>query len=650
MSYGKMKSINKHIFSCPLPTLPVLCLCLSLMMLPQTSCAPTTPKSTHNITVTVPEGTQSHGDLNLLCTPTKWTDIAVFFFANYVAHAATIKSLPGEPALITLQVLVSALCLPVYGVLKGVRAIRQRAVLSSTPLGTAAKAGALCVVVRTAEWVPQRGDVACVSRFQFPDKYTRDVVLKRHPTWSLSKFYYILNDLLWRSSTLNSILDHIDHKYAEYVRGEHSSNAQPPINREEVRELPQLYIEKNSIHLIPSNSIFKSTGRKVHGICCFPHGYALAILPPRAQTRELFKDKRDELEIPYISSWRQRLKDGLLKILRHSRDGRLATADVIELRVPGSQDNDHSNSDLRPEIVLSSNYNVPKGLIAIFQALYASATLYQTRDDQIQRYGCAAFGLTVAPYLVMSIINLLGTILTPDYPCVYLVRSEIMDEASRREGAKFEGMVATLISEPVTARKHVEFCIDEDNRMFIRGPRESISQRGLHDADDAVIREVVKPDTCHGNRNETLRINEFMMHLYMSCYPVLQSIPNMVRHPTVCISDGLGLRDGNLILEQPNLVDLYAGLIVGSIPIAINGVLSHFRAGQSTLAQRVWTMTWLAIGLAFGLLLGPIADDAMMVGSLPLVAYFAPAIGGFVVVAQMLMSYGRCIEIGKGNF
>ena len=189
---------------------------------------------------------------------------------------------------------------------------------------------------------------------------------------------------------------------------------------------------------------------------------------------EIRKDKRDEMEIPRISSCYQRLKDAI-KTRRYTRDVRLATENGIELRIPRSQDNDPSNPDLRPGIELSSNYNLPKGLIAIFQTLFASATLYQTRGDQIQRYGYAAFGSTVAPYLVMSIINLWGTILTPDYPCVYLVRSEIMDEASRREGANFEGIVAKLISEPVTVGKSVEFYIEEDSRMFIRGPRESVS-------------------------------------------------------------------------------------------------------------------------------------------------------------------------------
>jgi hypothetical protein len=39
-----------------------------------------------NITISVPEGTSDHGNPNLLCTPTKWLDVLVFFFANYLAH------------------------------------------------------------------------------------------------------------------------------------------------------------------------------------------------------------------------------------------------------------------------------------------------------------------------------------------------------------------------------------------------------------------------------------------------------------------------------------------------------------------------------------------------------------------------------------
>lgn len=97
-------------------------------------------------------------------------------------------------------------------------------------------------------------------------------------------------------------------------------------------------------------------------------------------------------------------------------------------------------------VEISSSYSLEKALVAIFQALYASATLYESRGDQIECYGYAAFGLTVAPYLVMSIINLAGNMLTPKYPSVFMVNFEIMQKTARRDDAQFNGMVGVLKS------------------------------------------------------------------------------------------------------------------------------------------------------------------------------------------------------------
>ena len=534
-----MDSIKKHIISCRLFTLPLLCLCLSLVTLPRTSCAPTTPKPTQNITVTVPEGTQSHGNPDLLCTPTRWTDVAIFFFANYVAHAVTTKSLPGEPALAILQAQVTALMFPLLGMLRGIESIRQRAILSDTPLETAAKAEALCVVIRTPEWLPQRGDVACVKEIKFP-RQTRP-------------------------------------------------GAQSRIDGREALGTPFLRIEWTWKCFLPSNSIADSEGRKVHGICCLPHGYALAILPPGAQISEICKDKREEP---------------------------------------------------RPRIELSSNYNLPKCVIAIFQTLYASATLYQTRGDQIQRYGYAAFGLTVAPYLLMSIVNLLSTMLTPDYPCLYLVRSEVMDEAARREGAKFEGMVGTLKSDPRRVWHYVEFTMDEYDRIFVRSPRESISQRGLYDATDVVQTQIYRFCVILPENPRRLGVQERSQDLQPQ--ERLQDLqPSLVINSE---SPGFSNLPSPSIL---NAVITFAGPIIGLLPIAILGGLSHFNAGHSTIAQRVWTMTWLVFGWYIGLQLH--TKKIIRREPYTVVIYAAPAIGGFVVVGQMLRSYGSCIEIGGAN-
>ena len=240
--------------------------------------------------------------------------------------------------------------------------------------------------------------------------------------------------------------------------------------------------------------------------------------------------------------------------------------------------------------------------------------------------------------------------LPPDYPCLYLV---IMDEAARREGAKFEGRVATLRSDPRKVWHYVEFTIDEYGKIFIRSPRESISQRGLHDATDVVQLEIyslyaILPRSLrewHRARQRERR---------RAAYPDSRSY--------VVVSESPGFGDDLPLRMTLDRITYFAGLIIGLSPIAINGGLSHFNAGHSTIAQRVWTMTWLAFGCYIGIITDLTANGLLafnfgaitrILGSLNelLVSaiYSAPAIGGFVVVAQMLMSYGRCVEIDGVN-
>jgi hypothetical protein len=72
-----------------------------------------------NITLAVPDGTSTHGEPNLLCTPTQWTDIIFFFLGNYVAHAATAITLPGERWQVAVATAAGALFFPTSGVFRG---------------------------------------------------------------------------------------------------------------------------------------------------------------------------------------------------------------------------------------------------------------------------------------------------------------------------------------------------------------------------------------------------------------------------------------------------------------------------------------------------------------------------------------------------
>jgi hypothetical protein len=141
--------------------------------------------------------------------------------------------------------------------------------------------------------------------------------------------------------------------------------------------------------------------------------------------------------------------------------------------------------------------------------------------------------------------------------------------------------------------------------------------------------------------------------------------------------------------EAPVLAALvFVGIsICVLVPLAINEALSLSHQGTvSTLAQRVWTMTWLSFGVLLGVMLG-MSDLVLLlsesyvhafsmlrryVNGLPIegpilgsilkstlaanvdiyrhpvliaIPYSAAAIGGMVVVTQMLLEYGVCIKI-----
>ena len=97
-----------------------------------------------------------------------------------------------------------------------------------------------------------------------------------------------------------------------------------------------------------------------------------------------------------------------------------------------------------PHIYTSSN--VLRVALALFQSAYASFTVYHSHGDQINRYGYAAFALAVLPYAVMSIVNLIGNLMTPDYPMLYLVASEVMEEA-KLCGGRFPCVVGKITSD-----------------------------------------------------------------------------------------------------------------------------------------------------------------------------------------------------------
>lgn len=111
------------------------------------------------LSIPLPAGSTYDEKSKLLCTPLRWPQAAAFYFANYFSHAATIRVSPGERWRAVIATIMLALFLPHTGLYRAMIAIRRRAVFygkasGGNDLRMAARAGALCVVVRGTGWKP----------------------------------------------------------------------------------------------------------------------------------------------------------------------------------------------------------------------------------------------------------------------------------------------------------------------------------------------------------------------------------------------------------------------------------------------------------------------------------------------------------------
>jgi hypothetical protein len=315
-----------------------------------------------------------------------------------------------------------------------------------------------------------------------------------------------------------------------------------------------------------------------------------------------------------------------------------------------------SNAVVEPggdDVSISFSYNVIQSIVSIAQVLFASATLYKTRGDQLNQYGYAAFGLTVLPYLVMSLINLLGNTLTPDFSALYLVRSLEMEEAEAR-GCHFDGTVGRLSQDPTPDTDLVEFT-QAGRDFLVRAVPTSDSNVNSTEA----TYRISSTQEIHKN---TSNLSEFMSG---SMAP-RSSMPQRRAELEITVPALTAFRmEGSQVwsLSNTRYAMMFTSCILVPIPFAVIAGLTHFQSGHSTRAQRTWTMGWLVFGTVVGgtlpLMLRATEEDAarmegsftrngvfrwypalMSIGYIFFYACFA--VGGLVVVGQMLQQYGSC--------
>ncbi|KAH7064458.1 hypothetical protein BKA63DRAFT_173792 [Paraphoma chrysanthemicola] len=576
-----------------------------------------------NYTIALPVGSSDHGQPGLLCTPTKPIDLLIFFLLNYVAHAATVLTKPGERVDDFFVSVIGSLLFPALGLYRGIEAILCGAVfVQRDDLRKAAKSSALCLVVRGADWRPRDGDSVETS------------ILKRKG-----------ND---------GEPDIETNENSESVKGEEKK----VIRTHLVTHSPPYMFSKFGCPVFVYRRI-------IHGRHILPTGYRFALLPHDTEF--------------------ERSSTGF-----------------------GGQ---------QPHVEISATYNTVKALIALAQSAYALATLYRARGDQIGQFGYAAFGLTVAPYAVMSIMNLVGNLCRPEYPSLYMVESSTMDEA-RSRGGLFEGAVAR-VQEEVNNGCTCDFRNgqDVDELRFATGSAdeveahfyiasssvsmkplavlepdfkrsvariESISERAATSPTSSSSRSIMqtraiaplppKLNYQHTDQDSVLLIpshapiarkstltttSDFSaMQHKLSALKLRRTYPfssHYTYFPTYKPSRHLTTAIRWRILKYTLTT------LISLIPLLITGVMSKFHVGTIPLREsstwRGFVLQWLAFGSVTGLwwVFDQEGKDALSSERVQMgpwwrvVVYIissAPAIGGFVSVGQMLERYGVCVWVG----
>ncbi|KAI0728462.1 hypothetical protein C8Q72DRAFT_917675 [Fomitopsis betulina] len=89
-------------------------------------------------------------------------------------------------------------------------------------------------------------------------------------------------------------------------------------------------------------------------------------------------------------------------------------------------------------------------LLSIFQIIFASFTIYFTPSDQNPRWGYTAYGLSVFPYALMSVVNLVCAGFVGGYTSGRVLRTPILEESFQPGRgtsitvAKFDGIIGSL--------------------------------------------------------------------------------------------------------------------------------------------------------------------------------------------------------------
>ncbi|KAH9915835.1 uncharacterized protein B0H18DRAFT_885508 [Fomitopsis serialis] len=223
--------------------------------------------------------------------------------------------------------------------------------------------------------------------------------------------------------------------------------------------------------------------------------------------------------------------------------------------------------------------------LSIIQIVAGSYSLYISWLSQVPTWGYASYGLTVLPYVVMSIINLVCAICVDSYACAQLLRTPILEESLlRRERTEsqpsaYDGTIGTVREESRPAAADVEspyvaVGMHVETRDDVDGQPQKYIVVTPATTDEPEVIEAPGMGRSDGS-------------------PPVQFILSAMSHTGVPLEDEL--REVELRTMPTSAIRwIYAFQAAAiALPTAVIGALTGFHPQQSTKTQRAWIIAWM---------------------------------------------------------
>lgn len=184
----------------------------------------------------------------------------------------------------------------------------------------------------------------------------------------------------------------------------------------------------------------------IHGEYCLPPGYMMVRLPIGAAVKSFHEVEHSTCTVgpSKCSLFASFTKKNPRRAATANRSATVtASTSMLSSGVAAHKTIQKSSLSTRRNSEIASTYSILHSIAGVAQILSAVVTIYKAHYSQISKYGYAAYSLTVIPYALMTAVNLIALLVTPNYPAIYMLESSIMDEA-RKRGGLFGGTVGIL--------------------------------------------------------------------------------------------------------------------------------------------------------------------------------------------------------------